>query len=154
MSIHHYLDNFFIAGAPNTSQCSERLNTPIALCELLNIALAEDKRKGPTTLMEYLGILLHSVALEAYLPADKLLEIKSSLKRWLHHYQCTKQELLSLIGTLSFAAKVVPTGRTFLQRMIDLSASAVQLQDAITLNEGFRLDIRWWTSLCNPLVRS
>lgn len=100
--------------------------------------------------MEYLGILLNSVALEACLPADKLLEIKSSLKRWLHHYQCTKQELLSLIGTLSFAAKVVPTGRTFLQRMIDLSASAVQLQDAITLNEGFRLDIHWWTAFATP----
>jgi len=97
----------------------------IALCELLNIPLAEDKREGPTTLPEYLGILLNLAAFEAHFPADKLQEIKSSLKRWLHCYQCTKQELLSLIGTLSFRAKVVPTGRTFLQRMIVLSASAV-----------------------------
>jgi len=148
---HHYLNDFFIAGAPNTSQCSERLNTLIALCKLLNIPLAEDKREGPT---EHLGILLDSAALEARLTADKLQKIKSSLRRWLYRYHCTKQELISLIGTLSFAAKVVPTGRIFLRRMIDLSASAVHLQDTVTLNEGFRLDIHWWTAFATPLVWS
>ena len=43
-----------------------------------NIPLLEDKRKGPTTLLEHLGILLDSAALEVHLPSDKLEKIKSS----------------------------------------------------------------------------
>ena len=42
---------------------------------------------------------------------------------------------------LSFAAKVVPAGRTFLRRMIDLSTAASHLHDKITRSEGFGLDI-------------
>ena len=34
--------------------------------------------------------------------------------------------------------------------MIDLSASAVQLQDTITLNEGFLLNIHWWMAFATP----
>ena len=132
------------------NQCSRHLSTLTGLCEQLSIPLAEDKREGPTTLLEYLGILLDSSALKAQLPADKLQDIKSSLARWSLRSQCTKQELLSLIGTLSFAAKVVPTARTFLRRMIDLSTSAAHLHDNITLNEGFSLDIQWWMAFTTP----
>ena len=148
--IHHYLDDFFIAGTPHTHQCSQHLATVTSLCEFLNIPLAEDKREGPTTQLEYLGILLDSDALEARLPSDKLHDIRASLQQWLDRIQCTKHELLSLIGTLSFAAKVVPAGRTFLRRMIDLSTTATQPTAPITLDEGFRLDIRWWKAFTTP----
>ena len=97
--IHHYLDDFFIAGTPNTNQCSQHLSTLTALCEQLGIPLAQDKQEGPTTLLEYLGILLDSSALEARLPLDKLNDIKSSLAKWSLRTHCTKQELLALIGT-------------------------------------------------------
>jgi len=43
-----------------------------------NIPLPEDKREGPTTILEYFGILLDSAALEARLPPDKLQKINSS----------------------------------------------------------------------------
>ena len=33
--------------------------------------------------------------------------------------KCTKRQLLSLIGKLSFACKVVPAGRIFLRRLIN-----------------------------------
>ena len=112
-----------ITGTPNTNQCSQHLSTLTALCKQLGIPLAEDKREGPITLLEYLSILLDSSALEARLPRDKLVDIKSSFAKWSLRTHCTKLELLSLIGTLSFAAKVVPAGRIFLCRMIDLSTT-------------------------------
>ena len=34
--------------------------------------------------------------------------------------------------------------------MIDLSTLAVHLHDNITLNEGFSLDIQWWTAFTTP----
>ena len=49
-----------------------------------------------------------------------------------------------------FAAKVVPVGRTFLCRMIDLSTLAAHLHEHNTLNGGFSLDIQWWTAFTTP----
>ena len=59
---------------------------------------------------------------------------------------CRKRELLSLIGKLSQACKVVVAGRTFLRRMIDLSCKAKQLDHWIRLTQGFRSDLAWWSS--------
>ena len=150
--VHHYLDNFFVAGAPHTcsSKCANHLHRLTSLCNHLNIPLAEDKQEGPTTQFEYLGILLDSAALKARLPADKLAALKTSLALWTQRSQCSKQELLSLICTLSFAAKIVPAGRTFLCRMIDLSTTTPRLRDIIPLDDGFKCDLRWWSAFATP----
>lgn len=148
--IHHYLDDFFLAGSPHTDECASYLSSLTSLCNHLGIPLAEEKLEGPTTQLEYLGILLDSAKLEARLPEDKLQDLKAALTTWSARTPCTKQELLSFIGTLSFAAKVVPAGRTFLRRMIDLSTTAGHLHDTITLSEGLRLDIRWWEAFATP----
>ena len=51
---------------------------------------------------------------------------------------------LSLIGRLSFAAKIIPSGRTFLRRLIDASMSVRKLSHHITLNTEARADLDWW----------
>ena len=53
-------------------------------------------------------------------------------------------ELLSLIGFLAFACKVVKPGRMFLRRLIDLSSSVDSLNHFIYLNREARADIDWW----------
>ena len=57
----------------------------------------------------------------------------------------TKRELLSLIGKLAFACKVVPPGRLFLRRLIDLSTTATHLHHHVALNKAARADLAWWT---------
>ena len=52
---------------------------------------------------------------------------------------------MSLIGTLSFAAKVVKPGRMFLRRLINLSTTVSKLDHRVTLNTEARADIEWWT---------
>ena len=81
--------------------------------------------------------------MEMRLPAPKLQELRHRLANWSITQHCSKQELLSLIGLLAFAAKVVPAGRTFLRRLIDLSSSATALQDTIALTATAQEDIRW-----------
>ena len=148
--LHHYLDDFFVTGSPNTAECSQHLNSLTSLCNLLHIPLAEDKLEGPSTQLAYLGILLDSEALEARLPLDKLADLHASISTWRGRSHCVKQELLSFIGTLSFAAKVVPAGRTFLRRMINLSTTVPNLQDTIRLDRGFLLDLDWWSAFVSP----
>ena len=112
----------------------------------IGVPLAEEKLEGPSTSISFLGIVLDSEQLEARLPDDKLSLVKETLVEWLPKLSATKRELLSLIGHLSFAAKVVPPGRTFLRRMIDLSTSQKRLDATITLTHSFRKDLHWWHS--------
>ena len=58
--------------------------------------------------------------------------------------KCTKHDLLSLIGKLSFAAKIIPPGRTFLRHLIDLSTTVARPSHHISLNNSAQEDIQWW----------
>ena len=46
------------------------------------------------------------------------------------HNECTKQELLSLIGKLTFSCKILPAGQISLRRLIDLSTTVRQMYQA------------------------
>ena len=51
---------------------------------------------------------------------------------------------MSLIGKLSFAAKVVKPGRLFVRRLIDLSTKVKRLNHHLALNAEAQEDILWW----------
>ena len=77
--VHPILDAFFLACAPSSSHCHHNIKTLIPLCNDLWVPLAEVKVEGPSLQLEYLGILLDSVALEARLSPQRLQEIHQSL---------------------------------------------------------------------------
>ena len=134
------------------------------ICELLGVPLAHDKTVGPATCITYLGIEIGAVQQTMRLPHDKLVSLSLLISSWVVKRKCTKRELLSLIGSLSFAAKVVQPGRLFLRRLIHLSTSVTRLSHFIDLNAEARADLRWWDSflsqwngiqfLCPPPVSS
>ena len=80
-----------------------------------------EKIEGPSTSLTFLGIQLDTVRWQLRLPKDKLSNLLSLLTEWLTKKKYTKRQLLCPIGHLSFAAKVIPAGRIFLRRLIDLS---------------------------------
>ena len=142
--ILHYLDDFLTVGAPNTNECLDNLNKLTAVCDDLGLPLAIDKVEGPLTKLVFLGITLDTTDMTMKLPPMKLAELKQLALHWLHRQVSTKRELLSLIGHLAFASKVVPPGRSFVRRMIDLSTTRKHLNDFVRLNEGFKSDLVWW----------
>ena len=147
-TISAYLDNFFFAGAPNTSQCVDSLNTMLSLCSILGVPIKQEKVEGPTTTMSFLGIELDTRAQQARLAHDKLVEILQKL-RWFadkhtHRTTSSKCDLLSLISKLVFACKVVPAGRIFLRCLLDLAHSVQHLHQCIHITNDALLDIQWW----------
>lgn len=82
--------------------------------------------------------------MEARLPSDKLVKILETLAEFHHKKKCTKREMLSLVGRLSFACKVVPAGRFFLRRLIDTAHKVQNLNYHIYLNADTHADLRWW----------
>ena len=67
--------------------------------------------------LDFLGISLETILMEARLPNEKLERTKRVVCEWLHKKLATKREILSLVGLLQHATKVVQPGQSFLSRM-------------------------------------
>ena len=116
----------------------------LSLCSELGVPIAEEKCEGPATRITFLGIQIDTERWHLRLPDDKLRDLLGELRLWADRKKCTKRELLSLIGKLSFAAKAVPAGRLFFRRLINLSTKARRLHHYLHLNAASRMDILWW----------
>ena len=84
------------------------------------------------------------MTVQARLPQHKFDHIATLLESWSLKQHCIREELQFLISHLRHVCKVIPQGRTFLRRMINL-LSAFRWDDIlISLNQDFRLDLSWW----------
>ena len=130
-------------GDPESQECAEALKLAVKLCKYLGVPIAKLKVEGLVTVLVFLGILLDTTAFEIRLPQDKLVRLQALIRSWRMKKSCTKRELLSLIRHLQHACRVVPPGRSFLRRMIELSTKTKELHHHIRLNVGFHSDLQW-----------
>ncbi len=80
--------------------------------------MAPAKTEGPATKLVFLGIELDSVSMTISLPREKLERLRAMIQEWESKKSCsTKRELLSLIGYMQHACRVIRPGRSFLRRM-------------------------------------
>lgn len=145
----HILDDFLIIEPPSGSfpfdfKCRTSLTKMLNSFKTFGIPIATKKTEGPSTVIEFMGIILDSGRMEARLPRDKVERILTSLDSFAHKKSCTLKELQSLIGTLNFACKVIPPGRPFLQRMIYLTRNISKPHHHIKLSAGFFKDLSMW----------
>ena len=121
-------------------QCLSSFSTLLCLFMSVNACVVASNILGPSQVLEFMGIQLDSTRMEARLPEDKLLHTRELLNSFAECRSVRLLELQSLIGTLQF---VVP-GRTFLQRMIDLTSSVRNRFHHIRLNKEFFKDLNMW----------
>ena len=143
-SMIHYLDDMFTAGDPSTSQCLNNMNIMLDTCTRCGVEVNPSKTILPTTVIEFLGIIIDSVKMELRMSEARLLAIKTELRWWLGRRTGAKRSLLSLIGKLSFLSRIIQPGRTFLRRIITLSMRGKQLHHKMKLNSSARGDVTWW----------
>ena len=100
------------------------------------------------TRLTFLRIEIDTVALQLRLLQDKLDKLKTTLTQWMYSSSYpsprrsgSKRELLSLIGLLSHAAKVVHLGRAFIRNLINASTTVSSLEHRVRLNSTAREDI-------------
>ena len=130
---------------PLNSLCQASLSSMILTFKNLNIPISAAKTEGPSQIIQFMSIILDSGKMEGRLPEDKVERIKSALSTFQSQRSTTLQELQSLIGTLNFACKVIPPGRSFLQRIIHLTRKVKKPHHHIKLTTGFYKDIEMWT---------
>ncbi len=142
--LFHYLDDFITVAPPQSDECQQNLAKILETCQLLGVPIETDKTDGPTKCITFLGMELDSLHRTIRLPADKLARLKMLLNDWVGKKAVKKRDLLSLIGILHHASKVVRQGRSFLRRLIDLSTVVHHLEGYVRLNLSARSDIAWW----------
>lgn len=67
---------------------------------MLGVPLATHKVSGPSTTLEFLGMVLDTCEMEARLPAEKLARTQQTVVNWLGRRNAKKREILSLVGVL------------------------------------------------------
>ena len=140
----HYLDDYLTMGREGTAECSVNLSLLLELCKRLGLPLKWQKLEGPSTTLTFLGILLDTKTMEMRLPAAKLKELKELIIKWRARKAGKKRDVLSLIGKLAHAAKIIVPGRIFLRRMIDAAHKTKQLDHWVHLTAEFMSDLAWW----------
>ncbi len=96
----HYWDDFLLFGKPGLGECADALHTALETCRTLRIPVAPNKEEGPSTVLTFLGICFDTI---------KLLRLQACIRSWEGKRVCIKRDLLSLLGLLHHAAKVVMT---------------------------------------------
>ena len=140
----HYLDDFLTAGPAYSNTCHHNLSAMKSLCQAIGAPIKEEKVEGPTTRLTFLGIVLDTVSMEASISVERKTSLLTAIHSFLTFRKCTKRQLLSLIGKLSFSCRVVPAGQIFLRWLIDLSCSVTRLHHHIRITNEARLDLQWW----------
>jgi len=144
--IMHYLDDYLNVSAPSLPLANQHRSIILDIMQYLNVPIAPEKVEGPSTCLVFLGIELDTVLLEMRLPQDKLQDILSAVRAILERGTVPKRELVSVLGKLSFAARAIPSGRTFLRRLFDLTkaVSSMPRHRVLTIPAAAREDLTWW----------
>ena len=135
----HYLDDF-LSVEDDQASANEFTEFFNSLCKDLGITIKEKKNQCGTT-VDFLGIELDTIRMEARLPADKLHTAKNLATLALEKTSLSIDELDQILGFLTFCAKVVSPGRAFLRRLFNAKTSKAS---HIHLNEDMRADLLWW----------
>ena len=119
----------------------------------LQAPMVGSKTLGPSPELEFMGIVLYSIRMEACHPDDKLNRAREILNSFTQQRSVRLFELQSLIGTLQCACKAVVPGRNLLKRMINLTKGVPSRFHHIRLNKEFFKDLKMWKAWSYILTR-
>jgi hypothetical protein len=140
----HLLDDFLSVDRPEV--VAERtMALIIHIFQRLGVPLAPEKTMGPLTVLEYLGVILDTDLMQARLPLIKVQRVVALLDEFAQRKSCTKRELLSLLGHLNFACRVIVPGRTCVSYLLSVAHSVVELHHHVRLSRECQLDIAMWS---------
>ena len=140
----NYLDDY-IGISSSKEDAANTLHLMLDTIHNSGFKVQPSKTLGPERSLEFLGIEIDTVNKQLKITQERMEEIRELLSDWLSKSMCTKRDLLSIIGKLSFCARVVRAGKMFLRRLIELSKKARNLHHKLTLTSQVKADLRWWS---------
>ncbi|XP_062572703.1 uncharacterized protein LOC134234654 [Saccostrea cucullata] len=117
-TLNHYLDDFIFAGY-TLETCNLLMLSFKNTCSAFGIPLAEEKTEGPKSVLQFLGIEIDTDKMVVRIPEEKIIDLEKLLLDMLQKTKVTLRELQSLVGSLIFCAKAIPSARAFNRRFCD-----------------------------------
>jgi hypothetical protein len=143
----HYIDDFLIISI-NHRIGKLQQDALLTLFKFLGLPISPEKLEGPVNRIIFLGIQIDTVNMTISLDEDRLKQITSSLSDWMNKSTASITQLQSITGLLSFAAKVIRAGRTFLRRIINYTSHLISKHkrhdQQFMLNHSVKQDLNWW----------
>ncbi|XP_076583733.1 uncharacterized protein LOC143319050 [Chaetodon auriga] len=139
----HLLDDFLTISPPS-SPPAKALTTLTTTFHELGVPISPDKTEGPKTSLDFLGITLNTVSLQASLPPEKTHRIALLISNFLLAHKCTKHQLLSLLGHLHHATRIIPQGRSFVSHLLSIASSVPSLHNYVTLDQTCKMELKLW----------
>jgi hypothetical protein len=138
-----YCDDILIFGSSRT-ECDSRTATALSCLDAFGFAVAHHKTTYAAQVIEFLGILLDSIAGATACPPHRLADLTLRLTGVLEHGpRHSVRSILSLVGKLSFAAHVLPGARPFFRSLID-STRGLHRRAQVTLLPAALDDVKYW----------
>ena len=140
LEVVHYLDDFLLFNCTRKSLFS-------TVCS--DVGFEEKTNKSlDGYIVDFIGIELDTDKLEARLPKDKHDRAIKAVHEALAHGKSSHKSLESLLGYLSFCARVIPLGRPFLRNLFDfLSVLSTNRYSSRPFPKPAIVDLRWWLTL-------
>jgi hypothetical protein len=157
-----YLDDFLFIAA-SEKDAARALLVAQQTFTAFGLVVNPSKTEGPSQRISFLGIQLDSVAQTLSCTSERVAELTTLLTEASQSSRLRLASLRTLIGKLSFAAKVLPGARPFMRRMLDLQQAGVDMLHTrtrdlssdrlrlalrrhlvIDMDPGFRDDAAFW----------
>ena len=146
-NIVNYLDDFLIAASSREEWLRAQL-TLIHLLHSLRFQVIWSKLYGPSQRVKFLGIILNSVAMQAFVPEDKISALVDQLTFLISHRKASKRDLQRVAGLMNFLAKVVKGRRTFLRRVLEFIFRLKRPFCKARITSDLRKNFCWWLNFC------
>ena len=114
-----YIDDFYIT-AETYDSCKVAMDLLINLLLKLGFTINHKKVIQPCQELAFLGVTINTITGKLSIPEQKLTAAIDELKMWMDKRMATKRELQSLLGKLSWIAKIIKAIRPLLRNLINL----------------------------------
>ena len=149
-------DDLFICG-DSEEECQRNLNMALKILRELGLKLQQEKVTSPSQRMEFLGIVIDSIACQLSISEEKLAHYGRAVDRAIvaaRLGKLTVKEVDSLLGKLSWYCEVLVAGRARLCRIRECIGGGAgyrpRPQSKVQLNPGGMEDLIWWSTQLSP----
>jgi hypothetical protein len=143
-----YLDDILILGS-SKEKLTEDVGLVRSVLESVGFIVNEEKSScEPSQNIEFLGLIVDTIAMSLSLPQPKVKSVITSCRKLISLSKPSLREIASVMGNFSWAIPAVPFARAHyrnLQRLYnDRLKHTADLDTKVSLSEDAITDLRWW----------
>lgn len=149
-----YLDDILIL-ATSKEEARAAIKKVRALLESLGFVISSEKSvEEPSQIMEYIGLVIHSVPMSFTLTEKKISDIKRLCQEALNSNKVPLRDIAKILGNFNWATSAVRFAQAHFRSIQSTYNSGLKdsngdYQCSISLNPDAKDDLYWWISHAN-----